>query len=503
VRDAGYDRRVRRRRVLVVLAALIVAVPAAFFARPVLHLAKTAWSDAGRRAPTRARHADDASRLELTEVAETWDAPDDPVAAESRLAELLARARRDRLSVSIAGARHSMGGHTISPGGIVVNMRPMSRMRYDADRDVLVVGAGALWSEVIAFLNKLGRSVAVVQSFSSFTVGGSISVNAHGWQFREPPLGSTVLAMRVMLADGRVVRASRDENRELFSLVVGGYGLFGIILDAELRTVPNDRCRVERAVVKTADLEATWDRLAAPADVAMAYARLDVSPDATFSEAILNVFHRLDPEPGVVPTLESPALAGLRRAVFRGSVGSDYGKRLRWRAEKELEEHLAGATLYRNQILDDDVSLYEDRSAESTEILEEYFLPHGQAASFLDDARRVLGDARADVLNVTIRRVREDHDALLRYADRDMTALVFLFHRERTAEADAASAPATRALVDAALARGGRYYLPYRLHATKEQFAAAYPQATRFFELKRRYDPDELFRNRFYDAYGR
>ncbi len=43
----------------------------------------------------------------------------------------------------------------------------------------------------------------------------------------------------------------------------------------------------------------------------------------------------------------------------------------------------------------------------------------------------------------------------------------------------------TRELIDAALACGGRYYLPYRLHATPEQFRAAYPQAERFFKLKR------------------
>ena len=59
-----------------------------------------------------------------------------------------------------------------------------------------------------------------------------------------------------------------------------------------------------------------------------------------------------------------------------------------------------------------------------------------------------------------------------------------------------------RELIDGALAVGGRYYLPYRLHATTGQFEAAYPMARRFFELKRQYDPDELFQSRFYLTYG-
>ncbi|MEE8543582.1 MAG: hypothetical protein V3S94_06955, partial [Gammaproteobacteria bacterium] len=47
----------------------------------------------------------------------------------------------------------------------------------------------------------------------------------------------------------------------------------------------------------------------------------------------------------------------------------------------------------------------------------------------------------------------------------------------------------------------GRYYLPYRLHATADQFHRAYPQDEDFFDRKRQYDPDEVFRNRFYDKY--
>ena len=60
----------------------------------------------------------------------------------------------------------------------------------------------------------------------------------------------------------------------------------------------------------------------------------------------------------------------------------------------------------------------------------------------------------------------------------------------------------TQEMIDAVIASGGRYYLPYRLHATKEQFLKAYPQATEFFQLKRKYDPSELFQNRFYVKYS-
>lgn len=49
---------------------------------------------------------------------------------------------------------------------------------------------------------------------------------------------------------------------------------------------------------------------------------------------------------------------------------------------------------------------------------------------------------------------------------------------------------------------GGRFYLPYRLHATKEQFERAYPQAREWIELKRKHDPEGLFQNRLFEQYG-
>jgi hypothetical protein len=59
----------------------------------------------------------------------------------------------------------------------------------------------------------------------------------------------------------------------------------------------------------------------------------------------------------------------------------------------------------------------------------------------------------------------------------------------------------TQKLIDAALECGGSYYLPYRPHATLDQFRRAYPTWKEFYELKRKYDPEELFENSFYLDY--
>src|SRR6266436_3179980 len=236
-----------RTKWLLVLAVGAIALLA--FGPPIFHLVRTAYRDRTVVEHLPAGYADDVSRLNKTQVAEIWDIPGDPQKGEDQLRELLLKAQASHLHVSIAGARHSMGGQTIYPGGIAINMLPFKGMKLDEDKNLLHVQAGAKWADVIPYLDQHGRSVAVMQSDNSFTVGGSLSVNCHGWQYGRPPIASTVESFRLMKADGSVLRCSRSENKELFSLALGGYGLFGVILDADLRVVPNERYRLEQYVV--------------------------------------------------------------------------------------------------------------------------------------------------------------------------------------------------------------------------------------------------------------
>ncbi|HKD37972.1 MAG TPA: FAD-binding oxidoreductase, partial [Pirellulales bacterium] len=426
----------KRRWRLVALAALVAVL--AVVARPTTHLVRTAMSDRDELRPLPAGWIDDASRMNETNIDEVWEMPPDEAISEEQLRKLLDRARREKLRVSIAGARHSMGGQTNARGGIQINMLPHNRMELDERNNLLHVQAGARWSEIIPYLDKRRRSVAVMQSNNSFTVGGSISVNCHGWQPNRPPMDSTVDSLRLMKADGEVVRCSRTENAELFSLVLGGYGLFGVILDADLRVVPNERYRVAQFVVPTDRFIATWDtKVGQLPQVGMACGRLSIVPgDSFLNEAILYVLTR-DPLPsGELPALAEPRFQELTRTIFRGSVDSDYGKKVRWIAERDLQLRLKSAVVSRNQLLNEPAALLANRSQASTDILHEYFVPRSRFNDFLVRLREIIPKNGADLLNVTVRDVREDHDSLLRYADCDMTSLVMLFNQRRTSEGD-------------------------------------------------------------------
>jgi FAD/FMN-containing dehydrogenase len=301
----------------------------------------------------------------------------------------------------------------------------------------------------------------------------------------------------MVLPDGSLVEASRKENPELFHAAMGGYGLVGLLTRLEVEVVPNARLVPAARTMSAGDFAAAFAEAVKTSP--MTYGRLDVSRDAFFEDALLVSYA---PEEGEVPPLEGSGwLSRASRPIFRAQVGSDLVRRGRWWMETALGPRLAGAAS-RSSLLNEPVVTLDDRDPTRTDILHEYFVPPSRYGEFLDAARDIIRGSYQELLNITIRWVERDADSLLSYApDGPRIASVLLFSQEMTPRAEADMARMTRALIDAALAAGGTYYLPYRPHATPEQFRRAYPRWEEFVALKRELDPDLRLRNGFWDNY--
>src|SRR6202023_3422305 len=124
--------------------------------------------------------------------------------------------------------------------GVVLDMRNFNRLRLEKERRILNAQSGATWAQIQPLLDREGLSVKAMQSINAPTVGGTLSVNAHGIAHDPGQIAPTVRSLRIMLSDGEIKAASPSENPELFRLVLGGYGLFGVILDADLDVVANE-----------------------------------------------------------------------------------------------------------------------------------------------------------------------------------------------------------------------------------------------------------------------
>src|SRR5260370_800232 len=176
----------------------------------------------------------------------------------------LAFARDNQLKVSVAGQRHSMGGQTFTEGGLVLDMRSLNQIAIDRQRKIMHAESGATWGQIQHLADDNGLSVQAMQSINVFTVGGSLSVNAHGIAHRPGPLASTVVSLRIMLSNGEIKTASPTENPELFRLAIGGYGLFGVILDAELQLVEKEVYILETRYMSDRDFPAYYQQNVAP-----------------------------------------------------------------------------------------------------------------------------------------------------------------------------------------------------------------------------------------------
>ena len=470
-----------------------------FISIPTIHILKTKWNEKDISGEIPKGYTNDASQLNLTKIDTIIEVSNDKKEIEIQLKNVLKYAKDNKLKISIAGAKHSMGGHTIYPNGIVLNMLPYNQMELDTVKNILTIGSGALWEDALKYLDKYGKSISVMQAFSSFSIGGSISVNGHGWQKDLPPISSSVISFTLMKENGEIINCSRQENQELFKLVIGGYGLFGVVLDVKLKVVENEALQYKYIRLSPNNYVSYYKKyISENPRVNLVFGRLRISDKHFLEEATLNFFEKVD---NSIPTLQNEKSTETQRLVFRGSVNSEYGKRLRWDLETGMNKVSKNDIYSRNELLNDHVSLIENKDTSSTDLLQEYFIPERNFNKFISDMKPILKNSKIDLLNITIRGVYQDNDSYLNYARENVFGFVLLFNQKKTVQQEIEMEKLTNLLVDAALKNEGTFYLPYRLHINKDKMRKSYPNANTFFQLKRKYDPTELFNNKFYGHY--
>ncbi len=418
-------------------------------------------------------------------------------------------ARAYGLKVSIAGARHSQGGHAFAANNVILDMRSFNRMTLNEATKVLTVQSGATWHDI---QNRLHPRFAVkaMQSTDVFTVGGSISVNAHGMDHLAGSVGRTVRAMRVMLPDGTIHNVSREQEPELFRLVVGGYGLFGVILDADIEITENAIYRSSRDVIDYRSFPAYFnDRIVRDQTYRLMYGHLSTAPQSYLQEMLVYTYKQIDAPVGAIPPLGEVSGVRFRRLVFNLSKLGPIPMRIKWWAEKHLEPRMEscpagesnGCLVSRNHPMHDSVPYLMNRLAGETDILQEYFVPRERFVEFVDELRRIARANRANLLNASVRVVHAE-DNYLTYAPEDAFAVVLYLNQTTDEKGTAKMVKLTRELIDLTTTVGGRFFLPYQLHYTPAQLRQAYPEIDAFFRAKDTYDPGHILTNTFYNKYA-
>jgi FAD/FMN-containing dehydrogenase len=219
---------------------------------------------------------------------------DDVVAA-------LELARRAGREVSIRGGGHNVAGRAVTDGGVMIDLAEMKGITVDPDQATATAEGGVLWGELNGAAAEHGLAVTggliSTTGIAGYTLGGGL-----GWLMAKYGLASdNLLAAELVTADGEVLDVDADSHPDLFWALRGGGGNFGVATSFTYRLHPLEMI-VGGLIAHPVDaapelLRFYRDAVADAPDDLTVFAALVHAPDGSGTKlAAMVVFHTGDPE---------------------------------------------------------------------------------------------------------------------------------------------------------------------------------------------------------------
>lgn len=427
---------------------------------------------------------------------------------------IIRKAGKDRKAISVAGGRHAMGGQQFGTDTLLIDSRQLSRILHlDRDRGILEVEAGMEWPALIGGYVALQNgdrqpwSIAQKQTGADrLTMAGTMAANAHGRGLKMKPFVSNVESFVLVDAIGAVHTCSRTENPELFRLVHGGYGLFGIVASVQLRLVP--RKKVERIVeIRTVDdLMTAFDkRISDGFEYGDFQFSIERESEDFLHKGVFSCYRPVPMETPIPAAEKQLSDENWRQLLYLAHTD---GKRA---FEKYADYYLStSGQIYWSDI--HQLSIYPDNYHReideklhapypATEIITEIDVPRSMLKGFFDEVRDDFRKNKVELIYGTVRLIERDEESFLPWAKQPYACTIFNLHTVHNPEGLQRSADAFRRLIDMAARRGGTYYLTYHRYADLKQVESCYPQFAEFLRLKKKYDPEERFQSDWYRHY--
>lgn len=426
--------------------------------------------------------------------------------------ETIRNARREGKAICTAGARHAMGAQQFAARGVLIDMTALSRvLNFDAAVGTIEVEAGIQWPQLMGYLLRAQEGqekqwgIRQKQSADWLSIGGSLSSNVHGQGLGIKPFIQDVESFVLIDAYGKRHGCSRKENRELFRLAIGGYGLFGIIYSAKLRLVP--RQKVERVVevMSIEDLMPAYEKRIGDGFIYGTFIYSTNPKSDDFLRKGVLVCYR--PVNTTKPVPDYPAqpsneewmnlryVAHADKETYFKKLSGKYlstSGQVYWSDTHQMGLYIKG---YHHQL---DHML---NTPEASDITTEVYIPREDLTEFLDEVREDFRKNRVDLIFGDIGVIQEDDESFLAYARQPWARVSFNIHTLHSPEGIEHSRQTFRRLISMASRRGGSYYLTNHKFATPEQAKACHPQFPEFLRLKKKYDPEERFQSDWYLYY--
>ena len=414
-------------------------------------------------------------------------------------------------AIAIAGGRHAMGGQQFGAGLDLLDMTGLDRvLDFEPERGEIEAEAGIMWPALVAWLHAAGegctRHWGIIQKQTGadrLTLGGALSSNIHGRVLGRGPIVADVAAFTLVEANGKLRRCSRDENRELSRLAIGGYGLFGPIVSVRLRLAPRRKVRREVAIRAIGEVVAA---LESRADCGRGYGdfqfAIDPASDDFLTEGICSCYVAVADETPIPDQQRALSRANLEELFHLSHVDPRRASDAYTRHYLATDGQVYWSDLHQMADYYDGYHLALDgrlgTSSPGSEMISELYVPRSALPAFMAEAAADFRAHQTAVIYGTVRLIEREDETALAWAREPWACVIFNLHVDHTPEGIDRAVDAFRRLIDRALAHGGSYYLTYHRWATRAHVEAAHPRFVEFLREKLRFDPDERFQSDWY-----
>ncbi|MCZ6597600.1 MAG: FAD-binding oxidoreductase [Planctomycetota bacterium] len=418
-------------------------------------------------------------------------------------------------ALSLCGARHAMGGQAFGTDATLLDTGGLDRiLAFDPSSGTARVEAGIRWPALIrgCLERQRGRpeawGIAQKQTGADrLSLGGALSANVHGRGLSMKPLVADVESFVVVDAQGEARRCSRTENSDLFRLVIGGYGLFGVVYSVTLRLVPRRKIRRVVDVIHSDEVLDAFDGRISDGFLYGDF-QFDIDPasDGFLHRGVFSCYHPVDDDTPM-PVARRLTENDWRELLFLAHVDKSAAFRRYADYYRSTSGQLYWSDTHQLGVYLDDYHKELDRRLGSpqpaTEVITEIYVPRKGFVAFLEAVREDFRRHGTELIYGTVRLIERDGETFLPWARQNWACIVFNLHTVHTPEGIRQSADAFRRLIDLALLQGGSFYLTYHRFATREQIEACHPSFRGFLREKRRRDPGKTFQSDWWHHHER
>lgn len=436
--------------------------------------------------------------------------------SSSQIIHVAKQALMQGTKLSVAGARHAMGGQQFGTHTTLLDMRDFNKIiSFDKQYGVIEVQSGITWPDIINYCwtkqkyDKHPWGITQKQTGADvLTLGGALAANIHGRGLTMQPIIQDVISFKLVTPIANEIECSREHNTELFNLVIGGYGLFGIITNIKLRLTPRLALRRNVKILDIEELIPSFEKCIKDGYLYGDFQYMtDPASSYFLKQGVFSCYQPVEDQKTSSEIIYHRELKESDWKTLYKLAFTDKTKAYEMYSKFYLSTHdqLYYSDTHQLSVYLDDYhrKLHKElgNTINSSLMITEIYVPRDKLIEYMDKVRNTALKDNLNIIYGTIRLIKQDRESFLKWAKKDYACIIFNLNIKHTPEGIEKARKDFCTLIDIALFYHGSYYLTYHRWARKDQLLDCYPQFKDFLNLKQRYDSEDLIQSDWYIHY--